>query len=635
MRKLVSILLVLAMLLGLASFAAADGMKDGVYTETFKGMHGDIKAEMTVKDGKIEKIVVLEHNETPGIGNIPLEQLPQRIVDAQSLAVDGVTGATVTSMSFFAGVSKLIKAAGADPKDYKQKAEVKPEEKQELQAEVVVVGGGGAGLSAAVQAAQNGAKVILIEKTGFLGGNSLVSGGIYNCPDPELQDHAEIKGNIASLVEAAIAEAPVSDEHKALQEAVKAEYEEFKKTDKTVFDSPNWFALQTWNGGDKAANLNMVKLFASKAYDGLKWLMGMGMQFHPEISTGAGSLYMRTHSAILPNGSGYIKTLFEEGLKHENLTIMMETTGKSLIVENGRVVGVNAVARHGGEVVLKASKGVVLTTGGFAGNVELRQQYCQGEKWPNLGKEVPTSNVSGVTGDGIFMARDAGAQLVNMDSIQLLPYCHPKTGATYDICYPSMNGIFVNREGKRFVREDGRRDVMSKAIIDQTEGYMHIVFSADFLPEGNEEKGQMLGGHSLKYYLDNQLSGYVKGETIEDLAKAIGVPADALKETIENFNKSFDASKDEFDRVTYKFKLEKGPFYAYPRKPAVHHTMGGVNVDEGARALNAEGKPIAGLYCAGEITGNLHGLNRLGGNAIVDFIVFGRIAGTSVVEDNK
>lgn len=623
------------MVLGLGIFASAEGLKDGVYTETFKGMHGEIKAEMTVKDGKIEKIAVLEHNETPGIGNVPLEQLPERIVAAQSLAVDTVTGATVTSMCLLSGVSKLIKAAGGDPKAFKAKQEAKPEEKQVIETEVVVVGGGGAGLSAAVQAVQKGAKVVLIEKAGFLGGNSLVSGGIYNCPDPELQDHAEIKGNISSLVEDAIAEEPVSEEHKALQEAVKAEYEEFKKTDKTVFDSPNWFALQTWNGGDKAANLNMVKLFASKAYEGLKWLQSMGMEFHPEISTGAGSLYMRTHSAILPNGSGYIQTLYQEGLKHENLKIMMETTGKSLIIENGRVVGVNAVTKNGGEVVLKATKGVILTTGGFAGNVELRQQYCQGEKWPNLGKEVPTSNVSGVTGDGIFMARDAGAELVNMSSIQLLPYCHPKTGATYDICYPSMNGIFVNREGKRFVREDGRRDVMSKAIIDQTEGYMHIVFSADFLPDGDEAKGQMLGGHSLKYYLDNQLSGYVKGETIEDLAKAIGVPAEALKETIANFNKSFDEAKDEFGRVTYKFKLEKGPFYAYPRKPAVHHTMGGVNVDEGARALNTEGKPIPGLYCAGEITGNLHGLNRLGGNAIVDFVVFGRIAGTSVVEDNK
>lgn len=624
------------MLLGLSAFSMAEGMKDGMYTETFGGMHGEMQAEMVVKDGKIESIKVLSHNETPGVGNIPLEVLPARIVEAQSLAVDTVTGATVTSYAFLAGVEKLLKQAGADVKAMKEKKEVKPEEKLVVDSEVVVVGGGGAGLSAAVKAAQNGVKVVLIEKTGFLGGNSIVSGGIYNAPDPAMQDNAEFKGNLTAAVEAALAEEAISEEHKALQEVVRKEYEEFKTSGKKVYDSANWFALQTWNGGDKAANLDMVKLFASSAFAGLEWLKGMGMEFRPEISFGAGSLYLRTHGAVMPNGTGYIDTLYKEAQKHENLSILMETTGKSLIVKDGRVVGVNAVARHGGEVVLNASKGVILTTGGFAGNVELRQQYCEGEKWPNLGKSVPTSNVSGVTGDGIFMARDAGAALVNMDSIQLLPYCHPQTGATYDICYPSMTGIFVNREGKRFVREDGRRDEMSKAIIDQTEGYMHIVFSADFLPDGDAKKGQMLGGHDLQYYLDNKLSGYVSGNTVEELAKAMDVPADALKATIDAFNAKFDKGEtDEFGRQTYKFKLEKGPFFAYPRKPAVHHTMGGVNIDEGARALDKDGKPIPGLYCAGEITGNLHGLNRLGGNAIVDFVVFGRIAGDAVVNDNK
>lgn len=627
-RKLLSVLMSLSLVLGLLGVASAEA----VYTKTVNGMMGAMTVELTVENDKIASVKVTDHVETPGIGGYAAEVVPQRITESQSLAVDVVSGATVTSRIVLAAVTDLIKEAGLDPEQFK--AESKAEEvESELTADVVIVGGGGAGLAAAVSATGQGASVILIEKMGFLGGNSIVAGGIYNAPDHELQDKAEVPGNVHSLVEAAIAEEPVSEAHKRLIEAVKADYEEFKQSGHTLFDSANWFALQTWNGGDKIADIEIVKTMADQSKTGLDWLRDMGLEYYDSITQGAGSLYPRTHRAVKPNGTGYIDAFTSRLAEAKNYRVLMNTEGKSLITENGRVAGVKAQTKDGQEIVLRATKGVILATGGFAGNVQLRQEYCEGEKWPDLGAKLPTSNVRGVTGDGIFMARDVGANLVNMDQIQLLHVCNPKTGATYDIIAgTTVGGIFVNREGKRFVAEDGRRDVISKAIIAQTDSVMNIVFSADIAPD--PATAMALGGQSLQFYLDHN-PDYVTAPTLDELAVKMGVPADELKKTVEEYNKAFDAGvADEFGRVNYSKKIETAPFYAYLRSPAAHHTMGGVQIDTSARVLNAEGQPIEGLYAAGEITGVVHGGNRLGGNALVDFTVFGRIAGESVVKDN-
>ena len=629
-NKLFALVLAAVMLMSVACGASA--MTAGTYTKTVGAMHGPMTIEVVLAADKIESVKVLEHVETPGVGDQAVLDIPVRIVENQTAEVDAVTGVTITSRVIMSAVSSILKEAGADMAVYGKAAEKAPAQDMELTADVIIVGGGGAGLSAAVSATEKGASVILIEKSGFLGGNSIVAGGIYNAPDPSLQDYAVFSGDQDALVEAALAEAPVSEEHAALQAAVKAEFEAYKATDKTLFDSNNWFALQTWNGGDKVAELPMVQKMADNALASLKWLEGMGMEFNQVITLGGGSLYPRTHGAVKPNGVGYIDCFKETLATRENYTQLMETEGKELIMDGAKVVGVVAYGKEGNKVTLKANNGVILATGGFAGNVELRQKLCEGEKWPDLGPQVPTSNMPAVTGDGIFMAEAAGAQLVNMDQIQLLPYCNPQTGATYDIASASGNAIFVNKEGKRFVREDGRRDEMSKGIIAQTDGMMYMVFASELAPDPNT--ALTLGKKSLQYYLDNNLSGYVTAPTVAELAEKLGMPADALQATLDEYNANVESgAADQFGRVSYTAKIEKGPFYAYPRKPAVHHTMGGVRVDVETRALNANGEVIDGLYCAGEIVGTLHGGNRLGGNAIVDFCVFGQIAGANAAAD--
>ena len=601
----------------------------GTYTGTTIGMNADITVEVTVSEDRIESVVVTDDMESPGIGSVAVEKIPVAIVEAQSLAVDSLAGATISSMAIKRAVASALEQAGADLDALNAPIERTPDPDAAYEADVIIVGGGGTGLSASIAALEEGASVILIEKTSLLGGNSIVAGGFYNAPDPERQAtyQSERSEALDSLIVAALAEEPVSEEHKALQEAVRAEFEEYLASDRTLFDTPNWFALQTWSGGNKVGNLSVVKVLAENALDSFHWLESMGAGFPDNVFFGGGALYPRSHQSVDPNGTGYINALTGELEGKENYTVLMKTEAKSLIVENNRVVGVNAIGRDGNAVTLRAEKGVILATGGFAGNVELRQKYCEGEKWPNLGQEVRTTNVAGVTGDGIFMAEAAGANLVNMEQIQLLPYCNAQTGMLNDSTGTATVAeyVFLNKEGKRFVREDGRRDDMSRAILSQTESKMYMFASL----KTPFEEMKTLGGQPLTYMVENGLSEYGYAETIEEAAEMLGCDAQTLRETITSFDAhAAEKSADEFGRVNYSgISLGEGPFIFWARRPAAHHTMGGVEIDVDTHALRADGTVVEGLYCAGEITGSTHGANRIGGNAIAEFVTFGRIAG--------
>ena len=502
----------------------------------------------------------------------------------------------------------------------------------EMTADVVVIGAGGAGLAAATAAKQNGASVIVIEKMGTVGGNSIICGGIYNTPDADLQQNVEMSDSVKSLVENALNETPVNDAHAELIAAVKADYEAWQAAGaKGLFDSANWYALQTWNGGDKVGRLPLVKVLANNSLAGLKWLESLGMEFSDKIGQGAGSLYQRTHSSLDSMGTGYIKA-FMNAVGEDS--VLVNTKGEALIQdETGRVVGVKATNPDGSELILHANKGVIITTGGFSANVEMRQKYNTSGKWPVLGENVMTTNAAGITGDGIAMASAIGANLVDMEQIQLLYLGNPFNGGMTYYTPRDLSGtdqiIFVNKEGKRFVQEDGRRDVICCALIDQTDGIMYILESGD----GNAVDPDQLmtgDGHPAR---QAEAEGYLLiADTLEEMAAKIGCPAEDLQATIDAFNAAVDAGADEFGRKLYSTKLTKGPWIACARVACVHHTMGGIEINENTEVVDVNGNVIPGLYAAGEVTGGLHGANRLGGNAIVDFVVFGKLAGETAAK---
>ncbi|MGE5483358.1 MAG: flavocytochrome c [Bacteroidota bacterium] len=443
-------------------------------------------------------------------------------------------------------------------------------------ADVIVVGGGGAGLAAAVEAAGHGASVILLEKMPMLGGNTIRSGAQYNAVDPERQGPAGVK------------------------------------------DSIEWHFYQTLKGGDYQGDPALVATLVENALDGIHWLESLGMRFRPDVFTVTGGLWARGHSSVDPLGTGYIRILKAEADKR-GVKILLNTRATHLLTAGRRVIGVQATTKDGKTVEFRANKGVVLATGGFGANVEMRMKYN-----PKLTAAIGTTNHPGATGDGYLMAQEIGANLVGMKWIQLLPLGTPGTGALDNWVEGGADEqIFVNKLGKRFVKEDGRRDELTAALFNQPDSLMYVINDSQSITvrHGISSFGQKADDVVAKGYA-------FKADTIEELARKINVPVDALVKTVKDYNSYVDAKKDpEFGKTLMRVRLDRPPFYASPRVPTVHHTMGGIQINTNAQAVGVDGAVIPGLYAAGEVTGGIHGTNRLGGNAIADIIVFGRIAG--------
>lgn len=632
--------------------AASDGgsLTAGTYTATAQGMNGPVTVEVTVTDTAIESVKVTEQQETVGIGSplktaegevltaggeAPTELIPAKIVEEQSIAVDGITGATITSAAIKSGVKDCLTQAGANIDNWSA-APMPAEPVKDQSADVVVVGGGGAGLAAAISAAENGSSVIVIEKNGEVGGDTLVCGGIYNTPDEALQSNVEMSESVKATIEKALAETPENEEHAELQTEVQKQWDEYKASGRTdLFDSPEWFALQTWINGDKVADLDLVKVLTYDSYAGYEWLNNMGMSYSDVIGQGAGALWQRTHSSTMPMGTGMIATYVETIANNDKISIITSATATKLIKDDaGAVTGVVASDKTGNEFQVSAEKGVVLATGGFAANGKMVQEYNTSGKWNDLSKVMTTNRVGCSQGDGITMATEVGASLTDMEQVQLLYLGTTKDGTMTKYPVRCLSGtdqvIFINKEGKRFVQEDGRRDQICLAVFDQPDGMYYILESADgdYQDIATAKSGD---GFDFKYLEDN---GYIfVADTLEEMAEKIGCDAETLKATVDTFNANVDANKDEeFGRTLFNCKLENGPWVATARTACIHHTMGGVTIDAEGRVLDEEGNAIPGLVAAGEVTGGIHGGNRLGGNAVVDTVVFGKMAGETITK---
>lgn len=584
-----SFLLVLT-LAGCSSKPAESGstFKAGTYTAEAMGNNAPVKVEVTVSEDTIEKIVVLEHKETPSISDLALSEMPTKIVEVQGLGVDTISGATVTSNAILEAVALALEEAGADIEALKKisEKEVAKAEDVEYTADVVVIGAGGAGMAAAVTANQEGASVIIIEKMPRVGGNTILAGGALNAVD---------EGSETALANA---------------------------------DSVELHYNQTYEGGDKKGDPELVRQLVTNAWDGVEWLQSLGMEFQEGTFTVLGGMWPRAHKPVEPVGTGFFNAYQNYIDTNENIELQLEVTAKEFIVKDGEVIGVVAEGKTGNKVTLYANNGVVLATGGFGQNIEMRQEY--NTMWKNLDGSIKSTNHSGATGDGIELAKKVNAQLVQMENIQLLPMGDPETGSlSGNIEMAVENRIFVNDQGNRFVDEGARRDVMTSALFEQPNAHMWTILDSHDYPTGEEVNNFNESMNQL--IKDNRA---FKGDTLEELAEKIGVDPKNLVSAVEGFNSHVDAkSADEFGRTLYKDPINQGPYYAAARIPTVHHTMGGVKINTDAQVIGEDGNIISGLYAAGEVTGGIHGANRLGGNALTDTVVFGRIAGLSAAKN--
>lgn len=552
----------------------------GTYTGVGTGHGGEIKVEVEVDSEKIINIEVLEHSESEGVSDTAFDQIQQTVMDDQTLAVEVVSGATESSNGLIEAITEALEAAGGDIAALtanKADTEVTKED-VEYTTDVVIIGGGGAGLSAAVSAHENGADVIVLEKMPQVGGNTIISGSAYNAVDPGRQEKLDIEDSI--------------EKH-------------YK---------------QTYEGGDKEGDPELIRTLVENSYPTLEWLEDLGMEFSDNVFTVLGGLWPRAHEPIKPLGTGYIDTYMDYiEQTNDEVQVLLETEATELIVDGDRIVGVEAESADS-NITVNANKGVIIASGGFGANIEMRDEY--NIHWPDL-TDLKTTNHPGATGDGITMGDQVGANLVGMEHIQLLPMGDPETGSlSGNIEQGVENRLFVNKDGNRFVDEGARRDVMTQALMEQEDQFMWVIVDKHSYPTGDTKNNF---DESIDELIEEERA--YKADTLEDLAEQIGVDPDNFVKSVEEFNKAVDQGEDEFGRTLFDQKIDTAPFYAGARVPTVHHTMGGLQINTEAQVLNKDGEVIEGLYAAGEVTGGIHGTNRLGGNALADINVFGKIAG--------
>lgn len=593
-------------------------MKAGEYVVDVTGMH-PMKVKVTLSEKAIEAVEVVSQSETQGVSDAALKEIPAKIVEKQSIGIDVVTGATRTSSAIIEAATKAIEMAGGVVAEFdiaETAAETADDARPpmgtkdlpstwDMTYDVVVIGGGFAGLSAAYNASTQGASTLLIDKMPVLGGNSQINGGVYASYTSKIADELYTKLGL---------QPDTAEKH--IEDTIK--------------------------GGDYMGDVKLVKNFVYGSPVMLNMLLDNGLQVRESITRPGGHYGYRTYTTINGIGADIVavqkkmleKTSTEVMLNTKMTQIYRETTGEQ------RVIGIKIETKDGVKNV-KAEKGVILTTGGFSGNVEMRSKHV-----PALTADLPTTNHVGATGEGIIMAQEVGANTTQMSYIQLYPFANPNNGvldayAVIPFSGPSSGIVYVDVNGKRYVNEGERRDVCSRAA-QESGGFptfsifgQDIVDKAGFITESQLQSGM-------------EAERIFKADTLEELAeiinahqykeKSINMSGETLKATIDTHNGYIDAGKDpDFGKVIDKgvmLKTDKGPYYAIPQWPSVHHTMGGLTITEKTEVQDIWGKVIPGLYAAGEVTGGVHGTNRLGSNAIPDAMVHGYIAAEVAVTGN-
>ena len=586
-----------------------------------------VKVTLTIKDKTITKVEVDASHETNGIGSKAAETMPGAIVAANSLEVDGVSGATQTSKAIIEAATAALKQAGLEPSDLvsKNTSTTKAKDIEET-VDVVVVGAGGAGMTAAITATDAGKKVIVVESQPIAGGNSVRSTGGMNAAKTPYQDKNEFKE--AAGVEKTLATAAEkfadNETITALAATVKSQWDAYQANPQGYFDSVELMELDTLIGGKGKNNPELVKALAENSADAIEWLASIGADVK-NVGAFGGASVKRIHRPVNADGKvtavgAYIVPILEKNLQDRNVQFLFDTTANEIIMKDGKAVGIKATGKDGNKVTINA-KSVVIATGGFGANAEMVEKYK-----PEL-KGFATTNAEGAQGQGIDMATAVGAATVDMDQIQIHPTVHIEEDGNAHLITEGLRGdgaILVNAEGKRFYDEVSTRDKVSAAIIAQPEKSAWLVVDQSMV-----DKSAVIAGY-IK-------SGYtVTGATYEELAKAMGVDEATFVSTMNTWNQAVEAKSDtEFNRTSFANPLTTAPYYAIKITPAVHHTMGGIVINPKAEVLNEKGEAISGLFAAGEVTGGVHGANRLGGNAVADFTVFGRIAGQSAADNAK
>ena len=546
----------------------------GTYEASDKGFGGDINVAVTVTDNEITEVKIEGDHETENIGSFAVEMLDDRIMEAQSPNVDALTGATVTSNAILRAVKSAFTQAGADLSKFPaaQEEEVAEKTDETLDCDVVIVGAGGAGMTAAINLTQAGKNVILVERMPYVGGNTTKATGGMNAAETHYQAEQGIEDSVEQFIE------------------------------------------DTMKGGHEINDRDLVTVMAENSAAGIDWLDSIGAPL-PKVSFSGGATNARIHAPEDGSGVGaYLVTRFRQQLDELGINVMYETRATHILMEDGKAAGIQAEGKTANYTINAGA--VILATGGFGNNEEMIVKYK-----PDL-KGTVTTSAPGIMGDGIVMAEEVGADLVDIDQIQLHPTVEQATSMLITEGVRGDGAILVNQEGKRFINELLTRDVVSAGELEQTGSYAYIIFDQHLRDNLK----------AIEKYVSTGIT--VQGDTIEELAEKIDIDPATLADTLNTWNTYVANQEDpDFGRTTgMEADLSQAPYYAIKIAPGIHHTMGGVKIDTSAEVISKEGTPIPGLFAAGEVTGGVHGGNRIGGNAVADIVVFGRVAADSAAK---
>ena len=598
---------------------SSDAGVSGDFTGTAKGFGGDVSVTLTLTDGAITGCTAEGKDETQGVGSKAIAKMPGEIAESGSIAVDGVSGATVTSTAIKEAAAAALTAAGLNPDDYKTAVEkTGSAEDSTVEADVVVVGAGGAGMTAAITAAAEGKSVVILESQSMVGGNSVRATGGMNAGKTVYQDENEFgeSAGVEKTLKTAAEKYADNETITALAKTVSEQWAAYQANPTGYFDSVELMELDTMIGGKGINDPELVETLCANSADAIDWLDEHGITLH-NVSSFGGASVKRIHRPVNAEGKtvsvgSYMIPLLQENCEKAGVKMMLDTTATEILTDaNGAAVGVKATGASGETVTVNA-KAVVLASGGFGANLDMVVKYK-----PEL-KGFMTTNAPGIQGQGIEMAQAIGAATVDMDQIQIHPTVEANTAALITEGLRGDGAILINEEGQRFIDEVGTRDVVSAAEIAQTGSYSWLVVDQAMVDASSVIQGYIKKGYT------------VTGATYEELGKAMGVDAAAFAETMEKWNGYVEAKNDpDFGRTSFANPLNTAPYYAVKVTAGVHHTMGGLKINANTEVLNEKGEVIPGLFAAGEVTGGVHGANRLGGNAVADFTVFGRIAGAA------
>jgi fumarate reductase flavoprotein subunit len=542
--------------------------KAGVFQEKVQDPARELAVSVSLETDRIADIALEAGADLDVEFTTSFEIIRTRILDANSPHVDAVTGATEQSEAVKKAVSKaiaksckaqLLEEGGSlnEPQNY----------------DVVVVGSGGAGLAAAIQACDEGAKVLIVEKMSTIGGNTIKASVGMNAAETRFQ---KLKG---------------------------------------IEDIKELFYQETLKGGQFKNNTVLLKEFIERAPQAVEWLAAHNIELSDITITGGMSIDRTHRPADRSAVGGFLISGLVKNLNKRNIDVMLDTSVTEIRYAEGAVQGVNLLNDEN-EVQVVNAKSVIVATGGFSANRDMVVKYR-----PELDGFV-TTNHKGATGSGIAILQNIGAGTVDMGEIQIHPTVEQTTSYLISEAIRGGGAILVSQAGKRFFNEMETRDKVSANIIALPEKFAYVVF----------DEQVRLNNKAADEYI---AKGFViSGNSPRELAAKLEMNSDAFLATLESYNVAVDKQDDaEFGRRTaLRHPINQGPFYAIRIAPGVHHTMGGVTINTETCVLDAQQQVLGGAFAAGEVVGGIHGGNRIGGNAVADIIIFGILAGQNAAK---